>query len=296
MRLRRTVRLGGVVLLLVAVWIVGAALNDVRERRALQDLVTCYTTGGDELRICHAVANEHVFYQPSKWQVAYNTQIISLGDARYATVLHSESKDMARYQATTKLARPGDSIKTGLVDVTNDPSAALRSPASLDFRIWGSLSDPRSPLYYAFEPSNPKRLGLSGGGNPMVVRGRRSIGDPHDYVFFLGVTSDDGHSLAWRNVLLQARTRDFLKFDVLQRDAADHPEWVPFAGDTAMPKIVADVTGHPIESNQPAPVETGATGDKLRPAGAVVTAGIFGSIALVYGTYYYFYTDQDPID
>jgi hypothetical protein len=296
MRLRRTRRFGGIVLLLLAVWIGWTAINDARDLRALQSVRTCFMTGGDQLRVCHAVSAEHVFYQPGKWEIGYNTQIVARGDGQYVTVLHSEAKDMARYHAATGGARPGDSIKTGAVDASTDPAAALRAPAALDFRIWGSLTDQRSPLYYAFEPSNMKKLGLSGGANPMVVRGRRSAGDPYDYMFFLGVASDGGRGVAWRNVLLQARTRDFVRFDLLQRDAQGQPVWVAFAGDAAMPAVVADADGHPIQSNRPAPVETGASGDKLRPAGAVVTAGIFGSIALVNGTYYYFYTDQDPID
>jgi hypothetical protein len=296
MRLRQTVRFVGIVLLLLAFWIGLAARNDAQDRSALQDVRTCHPTGGGELRVCHAAQAEWVFYQPSRWEVAYNTQVIATGGGRYATVLHGESRDMARYRAETGRFRPGDAIKTGIVDAAADPNAGLRAPTMLDFRIWGSLTNPGSPLYSVFDPSKPGALGLSGGGNPMVARGRRSVEDPYYYMFFLGVGSDGLHGTDWRNILLEARTRDFERFDLLQQDAAGHAAWVAFSGDTAMPAAVTDITGRAIQSHHPAPVETGASGDKLRPAGAVVTAGVFGSISLVNGIYHYFYTDQDAAD
>ena len=250
---------------------------------------TCFLTGGDSLRVCHRSADEGVFYTPSDTQLAYNTQIVALPGGDFVTVLHSEAEEQAGYHARTGRLRPGDSIKTGRVRAGSGASP-YAAPADLAFRIWGSLRNPRSPLFYRYDNPNSPASGLSGGANPMVVAGRRDAGDPYSYVFFLGVTSDDGQGSGWRNVLLQARTRDFTAFDLLEAGG----RWQPFGAETSLPTVVKDVAGQPIESSHPAPVEKG---DKEnRPRGSVITAGVFGSVVRVNGVYHYFYTDQDPAD
>jgi hypothetical protein len=256
--------------------------------------ITCFVTGGGDLRVRHDTAAEGVFYHPPPTQLAYNTQIVDFGGG-YATVVHGEAQDSANYRARTGGARIGDSIKSGVIADPVDPDAVHHSPANLDFRLWGSLSNPRSPLYYAIDPQAPAALGFSGGANPMTVGGSAAAADPYFYVLFLGVTSDGGKGKAWRNVLLEARTRDFVGYDVLE-DRDGQPAWIAFAGDRALPAVVRDVSGRPIVSNQAAPVENGSSPDRLRPAGAVVTAGLFGSILEYDGLYYYFYPDQDPDD
>jgi len=252
---------------------------------------TCFITGGGELQVCHDPAAEGIFYQPGPDQVGYNTQIIDIGGGRYATVLHSEAEDTAAWVAQTGHVRAGDSIKSGIVDAAANPRAAYTAPADLDYRIWGSLTNPSSPLYYGIVPGNPAAKGLSGGGNPMVVRGRP--GDPYYYVFFLGVMSDDGQGIGWRNVLLEARTADFIHFDLLQQDAAGNSVWAAFAGDNAMPAIVQDVNGNPMISNHPA---VKAKPTLLRRHRGTPTAGLFGTIVYRNGMYYYFYTDEDVDD
>jgi hypothetical protein len=256
--------------------------------------VTCFVTGGGELRVRHETAAEGVYYHPPAAQLGYNTQIIEVG-AGYATMVHSEPQDSASYRARTGRARIGDSIKSGVMDRPTDSDAVHHAPANLDFRLWGSLTNPRSPLYYAIDPHDPAALGFSGGANPMTVAGSDAVGDPYFYVLFLGVASDAGAGTAWRNVLLEARTRDFLEFDVLE-DRAGRSEWAAFAGDRAMPAVLRDVGGQPIVSNQTAPVEDGKSKDPMHPAGAVVTAGLFGSVVKYEDLYYYFYPDQDPKD
>ena len=282
--------------LLLAISIKVSGSRSEQDRGQLEMIRTCSVTGGGELQVCHLAAAERIFYQPSRSQVAYNTQIIALGAGKYATVLHSESRDMSRYRLATGHVRPGDSIKTGVDDATTDPEAAYRVPASIDFRIWGSLTNPRSPLYYEYNPSYPAARGLSGGGNPMVVRGRKADGDPFFYMFFLGVSSDGLAGTAWRNILLEARTQDFRQFNLLQRDELGRPVWIPFSGESARPAVVTDAAGHPIVSNHPASIEKGGSTHPHRPVGAVATAGEIGSIVRVNGLYYYFYTDQDVID
>ena len=259
-----------------------------RRGAALQAIRTCFVTGGGELRVCHAASAEGVYYRPGPRQIAYNTQIIARADGSYATVLHSESEDSEHYWQATGRVRPGDSIKAGTSD---NPYAA---PANLGFRIWGSLNNPASALYTRYDNPNSPAGGLSGGANPMVVAGRRAAGDPYFYMFYLGVTSDELQGKAWRDVLLEARTRDFGSFDLLQQDAAHKPVWVTFAGENAAPALVTDTAGHSIVSNDPAPVERGDKPD--RPRGAVITAGEIGSVAHVGDRYFYFYTDQDPSD
>jgi hypothetical protein len=252
---------------------------------------TCYPTAASALQVCHAVSAEGVYYRPSQQQIGYNTQIISLGDGRFATVLHSEAEDNQHYQQATGHLRPGDSIKVGMADDAGRPDKVFAAPDTLAFRIWGSLKNPASPLYYEYKDPRSAAGGLSGGANPMVVSGRRSEGDAYFYMFFLGVISDGGHGTAWRNVLLEARTRDFAAFDVLARKG-----WVPFQAEGTPPAIVTDVAGHPIVSNQAAPVAPEGSTDRDHPPGSVSTAGVFGSIAKVHGRYYYFYTDQDAAD
>ncbi len=257
---------------------------------------TCYLTAAGDLQVCHAVAAEGVYYQPSQQQIGYNTQILSLGNGRFVTVLHSEAEDNQHYLQATGHLRPGDSIKVGVADDAARPDKVRVAPDTLSFRIWGSLENPASPLYYDYKDPRSAAGGLSGGANPMVVSGRRSEGDPYFYMFFLGVTSDGGHGTAWRNVLLEARTRDFVAFDVLADTAADRTGWVPFRPEGTPPAIVTDVAGHPIVSNQAAPVAPEGSTDRDHPPGSVTTAGVFGSIAKAHGRYYYFYTDQDAAD
>lgn len=286
----RLLRYGLGALVLVAAWEGISVLRLHARQTALLPAHTCATTGGGTLRVCHAAADEGVYYRPASWQVAYNTQIIALDDGRYATVLHGEARDLPAYGAATHRLRPGDSIKSGVAGGPHDPGAVYHAPADLDWRIWGSLTDPRSLLYDRFDPAASGPSGLSGGGNPMVVRG--AAGDPYFYVLYLAVASDGGRGEAWRNILVEARTRDFLQYDLLQRDGAGRAVWVAFAGDAARPAAVVDTAGHVIESSQPARV-TGP-GDPHHPAGSVNTQGVFGSLVRIGATLYYFYTDQDP--
>jgi hypothetical protein len=251
---------------------------------AVEPAATCFITGGGDLRVCHAAADEGQFYKPKNWQVAYNTQILALADGHYATVLHSEAEDTAHFMRQYSHVRAGDSIKTGIGDTP------FTAPADLDYRIWGSLSNPKSPLYYAYDPAqNPAARGLSGGGNPMVVRD-----GPYFYMFYLGVMSDASQGVKWRNVLLEARSEDLLHFDLLQQDAAGKPEWVTFTGEDAMPALVRDVDGNPLVSNQPALVQDGRGKGPGRQKGSVPTAGLFGAVIQIGNLYYYFYSDEDP--
>jgi hypothetical protein len=266
--------------LLVAFIVIGRIAHP---DRAIEPPTTCFITGGGDLRVCHAAADEGQFYKPKSWQVAYNTQILALADGNYATVLHSEAEDTAHFMKLYGHVRAGDSIKTGIGDTP------FTAPADLDYRVWGSLNNPRSPLYYAYDPTKPAAKGLSGGGNPMVVRD-----GPYFYMFYLGVMSDDSLGIKWRNVLLEARTRDFFHFEMLQQDAAGQPTWVAFAGEDSMPALVRDVDGNPLVSNQPALVQDGSSKSPGRRKGSVPTAGLFGSVIHLGNLYYYFYSDEDP--
>lgn len=252
----------------------------------------CYLTAGNTLRLCHDSKDEGVFYKPGPLQIAYYTAILALGGGHYAVVLHSEAKDLAAYYARTGQYRPGDSIKSGLIDASADPDALFHAPADLNYRIWGSLTNPASPLYYAFGNGNPLAVGNSGGGNPMVVAG--PPGDPYAYMFYLGVASDHDRPGAWRNVLLEARTTDFIHFEILQTAPSGASVWVPFAGGAAMPAEVTDTSGRPIASDWPVRLVTAANATMRDPAGAVPTQGLLGSIVKLDGRYDYFYTDQDP--
>lgn len=239
---------------------------------------TCFLTGGNErLQVCHDQQDEHVFLKPSPAQVSYNVQIIKRSAQLYTTVLHSEAEDLPGLLQRTGQLRAGDSIKVGTVDIDHNPAAALTAPAELPYKIWGSTTDQNSYLYYGIGHPNKNAKGLGGGGNPMVISANSS-GDPYSYIFFLGV-SDFFHYRHddWRNVLLEARTKDFVHFDLL----TGRSSWAPFTGgkDQVRPALVTSASGAGIVSNQPGPEWTN---------------GLIGSVVLYKGTYYYFYTDQDP--
>jgi hypothetical protein len=254
---------------------------------------TCFITGGGTLQVCHETTSEGIFYRPSPIQVGYNVQIIRYHAAQYATVLHSEAKDMEHFYKLTGHLRPGDSIKSGTVDASRNLSASLSAPHNLSYRIWGTLTEAHSPLYYSLPPEAGNGAGISGGGNPMVVQGCRWANDDHFYMFFLGVESDGFRGEAWRNVLLEARTLDFIHFELLEDNGAGSSIWAPFRGDSAMPTPVKAIDGQVIQSNQPAyraPAQT-VHGP---PAGSITTTGLIGSVVEYEHFYYYFYTDQDP--
>jgi hypothetical protein len=261
----------------------------------LSNSKTCFITGGGALEVCHETTSEGIFYRPSPTQVGYNVQIIRYHGAQYATVLHSEAKDTEHFYQLTGHLRPGDSIKSGTVDASRNPDASLSAPLNLSYRIWGSLTNVHSPLYYSLPPEAGSGVGISGGGNPMVVQGRRWANDDHFYMFFLGVESDEFRGEAWRNVLLEARTPDFIHFELLEDDGAGSSIWVPFRGDSAMPTPVKAIDGQVIQSNWPA-YRAAAQTLHGPPAGSITTAGLIGSVVEYEHFYYYFYTDEDPVN
>jgi hypothetical protein len=266
-----------------AVVLGAAAIHSIGWPTDPTSMRVCSVTGGGQLRVCHDAADEGVYYRPAATSAAYNVQIIHLDDNRYATILHSEAKDMAHYLRLTGHVRPGDSIKAG-VTLSSNPDRVPLHPGDLDYKIWGSLKNANSYLYYAVPPEVPEgRGGESGGGNPMVVAG--AGGDPHFYVFFLATSSDNFEFKKWRNVLLEARTPDFETFELLQEDRNGHSAWVPFDAEKAMPAAVRSTAGLPIVSNRSV---------TRTPQGALPVFGLIGSIVAVAGRYYYFYTDQDP--
>ncbi len=280
---------GGLLVCAILLLVLLAVRPPAREPNAQ----TCFDQARPDLHVCHAVSAEGVFFKPSATQIAYNTQVIALGDSRYETVLHSEAEDNTRYRQATGRLRPGDSIKTGLSNTADPSRTGLAAPRDLAFRIWGTLSNRASPLFYDYVDPRSPEAGLSGGANPMMVSGRRADGDPYYYMFFLGVVSDAGQGTAWRNVLLEARTTDFVSFDVLSGESASTAAWVAFAPDGIPPAIVTDVAGHRLVSNHPAPVAPADSTNPQRPPGSVNTAGLFGSVVHIAGHYDYFYTDQD---
>lgn len=291
MKLRRksVLWLGLAVLALVLILATGAAhRRKEMERTQLSGAETCYITGGGALRVCHKASAEGIFFRPSSIQAGVNAQIIRYDGAHFATVLHSESQDLVHYRQLTGRVRPGDSIKGGTVDAGHDPAAALSAPPNLDYRIWGNLTDPHSLLYYPYRPETERGEGQGGGGNPMVVQGRRWAGDDRFYIFFVGVAFDDSHGeKAWRNILLEGRTRDFEHIELLEDDGHGGSLWMPFNGETTSPALIRSVNGRGIVGNQWA---------HRSRRGGVATAGLMGSIAEYGQTYYYFYTDQDPDD
>ncbi len=209
----------------------------------------CFETSG--IFVCYD-NDESVFYATPENQVAYNVQTIHDGDNFY-TIYHSEPR--THYKT-------GDGVKAG---ARSGPYSFKMPPH--DFRLWGPEDDPVSLM---------ASTGTGGAANPIAISGLP--GDPYFYVFFLGVNDDEQmRDLArshWRHYLLEARTRDFVSFD-LMTDAG----WAPFSPDIR-PAPVRDTAGAIIRSNS------------ARVLGH--TQGLIGSISFVNGLYYFFYFDYGP--
>jgi hypothetical protein len=209
----------------------------------------CFETSG--IFVCYE-NDESVFYATPENEVAYSVQTIHDGDKFY-TIYHSEPR--THYKT-------GDAVKSG---VHQGPYAFTMPPH--DFRLWGPEDDPASLM---------ASTSVGGAANPIAISGLP--GDPYFYVFFLGVNDDeqtrDRARSHWRHYLLEARTRDFVSFD-LMTDAG----WAPFSPDVR-PAPVRDTAGAIIRSNS------------ARVLGH--TQGLIGSISFVNGRYYFFYFDYGP--
>jgi hypothetical protein len=210
----------------------------------------CFTTNG--VAICHDLRDESIFYDTPKNEVAYNVQTIHDGNAYY-TIYHAEPN--GKYKT-------GDTIRAGVAHGTY----RFHMPAQR-VRLSGPDNDAQSLL---------DSDGIGGGGNPMAISGLP--GDTYFYIFFLGVSDDDRtrNQAAgdWRHYLLEARTKDFVSFD-LKTDKG----WSPFAPNIR-PAALKDTQGEVIRSN------TARATDK--------TQGLIGSMSFVNGIYHYFYVDYVP--
>jgi hypothetical protein len=215
-----------------------------------ETLPHCFNTNG--VVVCHNPSDESIFYDTPKNEVAYNVQTIH-DDGNYYTIYHAGPKGKLRQ---------GDAIEAGVSRGTY----TFHMPPHA-YRLWGPQNDPQSLL---------DSDGVGGGGNPIVISGHP--GDSYFYVFFLGVSDDDrkrDHAgRNWRHYLLEARTKDFISFDLRTESG-----WVPFA-DNVRPAPLKDTRGDVIRSNT-----ARATNG---------TQGLIGSISYVKGTYHFFYLDYAP--
>lgn len=241
-QLPRALHRGGPPLLLLAAQLSAAAAAEGKPH--------CFQTGG--VSVCHNPQVESVFYRTPENEVAYNVQVIHDG-GKYYTIYHAGPK--GKY-------RTGDSIKTGVAR-----GAYTFSMPQSTSQFGGSDNDPRSLM---------DSDGVGGGGNPMTASGLP--GDSYFYMFFLGV-SDDGQSRNhaahdWRHYLLEARTKDFVSFDVKAEK-----EWMPFK-DGVRPAALKDSRGDVIRSHTARSIDG--------------TQGQIGSISFVNGVYHYFYYDYAP--
>lgn len=206
----------------------------------------CFETNG--ISVCYN-NDESVFYATPETEVAYSVQTIHDGD-KYYTIYHSEPK--TRYMT-------GDGVKAG----ARVRPYAFKMPPH-EFRLWGAEDDPVSLM---------ASTGVGGAANPTAIAGLP--GDPFFYVFFLGVADDerirDRERSHWRHYLLEARTRDFVSFELMTETG-----WAPFSPDVR-PAPVRDAAGAVIRSNS------------ARILGH--TQGLIGSISYVNGLYHFFYFD-----
>lgn len=228
----------------------GVARPSVRDKAGADLDRRCYRANGVD--VCHDKADESVFYDTPKEEVVYNLQVIHDGPI-YHAIYHSNARGGAP-------GSTGDSIKAGNFTAPYPPRMAAGA-----FVLFDSNGNPDSPMHRDF---------IGGGGNPMTVAGLP--GDSFFYTFFVGVAPDSGardrSGTDWRDVLLEARTKDFVAFDV--KTAAG---WSPLLSSES-PVVLTDAAGNAIRSN--------------KPHAPSATQGLIGSISYVNGLYHFFYMDE----
>ncbi|WP_247636546.1 hypothetical protein [Methylobacterium sp. 37f] len=282
---------------------------------------SCYVTGGGTLEICRGGEAEGVFFTPRACESAGSVQLVRTTPATGPL--------QAVYQAETPLAAPksrrgeteacaprraaealdGGSIRSGAM-----PEQLATAMPPTQARLWemartvarsqerrrrggrGRAEAPPAPV--------PTEEGIAA-RHPMTVAGRAWGGDAYSYVFFLAaVPTESGQ----RHALLQARTLDFIRFDIRSR-SLDGIAWTPFgegraegraqeraegrsrrgrrsraqaAADAPGPSAVLDETGAPVLGN--------CAGQGLDRTDLV------GAISVVDQVYHYYYTDVLPSD
>lgn len=249
-----------------------------------------------------------MFFTPRPCEFARNVQLIRLNGIKTApgpiqAVYQGETpartkrgKEECEARRAT-LPLDGGSIRSGRVL----DQLATTMP-STGFRIWELARDVARPKTLrrrgrrGAEPlpvtNESSREGI-GARNPIIVAGRDWAGDEYYYVFLLAtVPTEDGN----RHVLLQARTFDFVRFDIRGR-TNDGLAWTPFMPETEGKRRRRGRSSNP-ETPSPTAVldESGKSIIGNCPGQGFDTHGLVGSVSVVDQVYHYFYTDIVPTD
>ena len=277
---------------------------------------TCYRTAGGALEICRDGSEaEGVLAAPPACSFARGVQLVRLSRAGLPgpiqAVFQGESpqsgrrrgEDCSGRKATDP--RDGGTLRTGR---NPEQLATILPPSEMRFGV--SLPEQQGRRRRD-EGTAPAVEGI-GPRAPITISGRDWAGEEYSYVFMLGQEpvaapseepprgSRRGQSQAEgeggerkggeglrRRVQIEARTLDFVSFEIRTRDG-EGTSWTPAESDKGKrrsaptPATVLDVDGKPIASSC--------------PAAPFDTQGLAGSISISERTYHYFYTDVLPED
>ncbi|MCJ2035978.1 hypothetical protein [Methylobacterium sp. J-068] len=270
---------------------------------------SCYVTGGGTLEICRGNEAEGVFVAPRACEAVSGVQIVRTTpgtgplQAMYQAEAPLASRGRSRGQRDGEACAPrratapldGGSVRAGAM-----PEQLATTMPPVRGRLWEMTAADakqagrrRGRREGAAAPdAAPMSEGIAA-RHPMSVAGRDWGGDAYSYVFFLAaVPTESGN----RHALLQARTLDFTRFDIRERNA-DGTVWTSSGGSGSEgrgrrrrartdaepnPGAVLDESGAPVIGNCP-----GQGFDRT---------DLVGAISVVDQVYHYFYTDVLPSD
>ncbi len=273
---------------------------------------TCYRTAGGALEICRDGSEaEGVLAAPPACSFARGVQLVRLSrrgpPGPIQAVFQGESPTSGRRRGEECSGRraldprDGGTLRTGR---SPEQLATILPPSEMRFGV--TLPEQRDRRRRD-EATAPAVEGI-GPRAPITVSGRDWAGEEYSYVFMLGQEpvgtapseeprrgsrrggrrdGGEGGEGMRRRVQIEARTLDFVSFEIRTRDG-DGTSWTPAEGNTGKrrsaptPATVLDVDGKPIAS--------------ACPAAPLETQGLAGSISISERTYHYFYTDVLPED
>jgi len=277
---------------------------------------TCFLTAGGALEICRDGSEaEGVLAAPPACRFARGVQLFRMAKTTppgpIQAIFQGESplpgkrrgEDCPERQAFDD--RDGGALHTG---ISPEQFATILPPAQARFGV--ALPERRDRRRRRQERTETPQEGI-GPRDPIAISGRDWAGEEYSYVFMLGQEADGtgaepsedarprhrGRSrreaadapqqTLLRRIQIEARTLDFVHYEIRTRNEDGGLAWVPYSEDgrkrtAPVPAAILDEAGKPIAS--------------ACPASPFETRGLSGSISIVEKTYHYFYTDVLPED
>jgi hypothetical protein len=284
---------------------------------------TCFLTAGGALEICRDGSEaEGVLAAPPPCSFVRGVQLFrpkrSTGPGPIQAIFQGESpaqegrrrgEDCPERRATDP--NDGGTLKTGR---SPEQLATILPLSEARFGFATQKPERRDRRRKRRDEAPPENVteGI-GPRDPVAVSGRDWAGEEYSYVFLLALQPvengerrveeeprrrgrsrrrrEEGAPASaetFRRVQIEARTLDFVNFEIRTRGEDGQVVWMPVQGEERrrraplQPAPVLDETGKPLTSACPAP--------------ALQTHGLSGSISIVERTYHFFYTDVLPED